>query len=240
VPSKKHPVQDHADAFRVEMVHEGHEVLRRAVAAGGREIARGLVSPGSVERVLRDGHQFHMGETEFLDVGGEPGRQFAVGEKPPFVLGNARPGAQMHLVDAHRPLQGVLRTAHAHPFRIAPVVGGEVRDPGSGAGADLGLEGEGVGLFHPIAVDLGNEMVFVGLVHPGAGDEALPDAAVQTLHQVGVGVPSVEFADDGDPACVGCPDREGHSLHALLRAQVRPQLFPDPLVAALAVEMKVQ
>src|SRR6202011_1001088 len=46
-----HPVQNHADALLVELVDKLHQVLGRAVAAGGREVARGLVAPGAEERV---------------------------------------------------------------------------------------------------------------------------------------------------------------------------------------------
>ncbi len=42
-----HPVENDADAVLVQVVDQVHEVLRRAVAAGGREVAGGLVAPGA-------------------------------------------------------------------------------------------------------------------------------------------------------------------------------------------------
>ena len=49
------PIDDHADAPPVEPIHEFHEVPWGAVAACGREQADGLITPGAVERMLRDG-----------------------------------------------------------------------------------------------------------------------------------------------------------------------------------------
>src|ERR1700726_5296523 len=46
---RRHPVEDDADAALVEVVDQVHEVLRRAVAAGGREEAGHLVPPPAVE-----------------------------------------------------------------------------------------------------------------------------------------------------------------------------------------------
>ena len=59
-----HPVEDHADARAVQRVDQEHEVLRRAVARGRREVARGLVAPRAVERVLDDRHQLDVGEAQ--------------------------------------------------------------------------------------------------------------------------------------------------------------------------------
>src|SRR5262249_49807220 len=49
------PVQNHADSMLVKIVHEKHEVGRRAEAAGGSEVTGGLIAPGTVEGVLHDG-----------------------------------------------------------------------------------------------------------------------------------------------------------------------------------------
>ena len=60
---RRHPVENHADAVLVQVVDQVHEVLRRAVARGGREVSRGLVSPGTVKRMLHDGQELDMGES---------------------------------------------------------------------------------------------------------------------------------------------------------------------------------
>ena len=42
---RRHPVEDDADAVLVQDVDEVHEILRRPVAAGRREVAGALVAP---------------------------------------------------------------------------------------------------------------------------------------------------------------------------------------------------
>ena len=58
-----------------------HEVLRRANRAGGRKIACGLVAPRAVERMLHDGHQFHVREAHLLHIVGQPRSHLPVGER---------------------------------------------------------------------------------------------------------------------------------------------------------------
>src|SRR3989304_3535273 len=74
----RHPIQDHADALLVQSIDEKHEVLGRPVPAGRGEVSGGLVSPGTIEGMLRDRQEFHMGETHFLDIGGKLRSKFPV------------------------------------------------------------------------------------------------------------------------------------------------------------------
>ena len=48
------PIENDADAALMQRVDEGHEILGRAEAAGGGEVADGLISPRAVERMLGD------------------------------------------------------------------------------------------------------------------------------------------------------------------------------------------
>ena len=75
-----HPVEDHADAALVQVLDQEHEVLRRAVAAGGREVAGGLVAPGAVEGVLHHRHELDVGEAHPLAVLGEHRGDLAVAQ----------------------------------------------------------------------------------------------------------------------------------------------------------------
>src|SRR5450432_3755575 len=45
---RRHPVENDADAAAVQVIDEVHQILRRAVARRGREIARGLVAPRAI------------------------------------------------------------------------------------------------------------------------------------------------------------------------------------------------
>ena len=57
---RRDPVHDHADAGAVELVDKIHEVLRRAVAAGGGVVPRHLIAPRPVVGVFRHGQQLHV------------------------------------------------------------------------------------------------------------------------------------------------------------------------------------
>ncbi len=128
-----HPVQDDADAVAVQVVHQKHEILGSAVAAGGGEVAGGLVAPGAVKGVLHDRHKFHVGKAQALDVFGQERGQFPVGEEAVALLRHPPPGAQVHLVDRHGAVQGIGPVAVGHPVAIFPGVV-QVPDDGGGAG----------------------------------------------------------------------------------------------------------
>src|SRR5260370_32758549 len=62
------PIEKDADAGLVAAVDKFHELGGRAVAAGGRKVAEGLVAPGAVEGMFHDGEEFYVGEAEILHV----------------------------------------------------------------------------------------------------------------------------------------------------------------------------
>ena len=63
-----HPIENHADIMLVQIVHQIHEVLRRAVAAGGGKKSQSLIAPGTVIRMFHDRQEFHVGKVHLLHV----------------------------------------------------------------------------------------------------------------------------------------------------------------------------
>src|ERR1700733_11947199 len=63
-----HPIEDHAYAMGMQVVHEVHQILRRAIACRGREIAGRLISPGTVEGMFGDRHELDMRKTQCADI----------------------------------------------------------------------------------------------------------------------------------------------------------------------------
>src|SRR5208282_2859770 len=51
---RRHPVENDGNAVLMQIVHEVHEILRRAVTRRRRKVAGGLISPGTVEGMLHD------------------------------------------------------------------------------------------------------------------------------------------------------------------------------------------
>ena len=234
---RRHPVEDHADAVLVQHVHQVHEVLRRAVARRGREVAGGLVPPRAVERMLGDRHQLHVGEAQPVQVLRQRLRDAAIGGQ--LALGLAAPRAQVQLVDALRGVERVLRAAIAHPVRVAPFV---VERPGARRGGrrHLVVECVGVGAILDVAVP-GGDRVLVRLAalhqrHVGFPDSGLVPARPQ---HVDAASPVVPVADDRDLARVGGPHREMRSTrlaqlapHSPVERRVGP--FPEEIDVLLA------
>ena len=191
------------------MVHEEHEVLGRAVAARGREVAEGLVAPGAVERVLHERQELDVGEAHLLDVVGEERRRFAVGEEPVPLLRDPTPRSEMDFVDRDRRLEAVRVLPRRHPVPVAPFVV-QVPDDGRGPRRDLPEEGVGVALLRGAAADLRGDEVLVHRAFFEAGDETFPDARAVPSRSEGVAarLPAVEIADDRNALGVRRPDGE--------------------------------
>src|SRR5690554_1418512 len=77
----RHPVKKHANAVLMTMIDKVAEVVRRAEAAGRRKIARSLVTPGLIQRMLADWHQLDMGVAHPLDVLHQTMSDFPIVEK---------------------------------------------------------------------------------------------------------------------------------------------------------------
>src|SRR5690606_29250540 len=97
------PVQNHADAVTVQDIDEVHEVLRAAVTRRRREIARSLIAPRPVERVLGNGQQLDVREALLPDVVGQLMRSIAIAQKVAARI--ASPGTEMNLIDGDRSVE---------------------------------------------------------------------------------------------------------------------------------------
>ena len=58
----RNPIQNNAYFAAMEGIYQIGKVLCRPITGGGRIIAGHLISPGTVERMLRNPHKLHMGE----------------------------------------------------------------------------------------------------------------------------------------------------------------------------------
>ncbi len=133
---RRHPVENDRNALSVHHVHEVHEVVRRAVTRGRREVAGTLIAPRIVERILGHGHQLHAVVAE---VGNVPtqliGKRAVVVEIAVFA---PPPRAEVDLIDVQRAVVG--RPLRGKIGRVAPVVTREVVELARRAGPCLGVE----------------------------------------------------------------------------------------------------
>ena len=190
-----HPVHDDADAGLVALVHKIHEVVRRAIARGGGEVAGDLIAPGAVERMLGQGHALDVGVAHLLDIGHQLVGQLPVGIEVPVLM--ALPRAHVHLVDIDgRGVRQVL-AAPVHPAAVVPFVAGKIEGLGGVGRPGLGVESVGVSLVQELAV-LRVDRILIRIVLLHAGNKALPYACFIPLHDIRIPTPAVELAHDGD------------------------------------------
>jgi hypothetical protein len=215
VPRKvpRHPVEQHADAERVQVRDELAELVLIAVAARGREVPRALITPRIVERVLGDRQQLHVREAEVADVRAELAPELAVAQE--LARRTAAPRSEMHFVDRHRLAQPIARVAPRHPVVVAPTeTRALARDAGSG-GPVLEPHAVRVALEPELMPVAREDLVLVELARLEVRDEQLPDARIAAhAHRVIASVPVVERPDHADALGIGGPDRESEALHA--------------------------
>ena len=199
----RHPVHDHADVVAVQAVNEIGEVLRSAIAGGRRKVARDLIAPGGIIRILHQGHQLDMGIAHLLAVFRQHVRQIAI---LGALVAEGLPGAGMQLVDAHRAVHKIALFPLFHVGPVCPVIV-VIIDHGGGIAAVLSPGGEGVALPGKVSVCLCHS-IFVEPAETDVFHKSDPNAAFNPLHGSCGGIPAVEVTDDAYAACVRRPHDE--------------------------------
>src|SRR3989304_2954440 len=144
----------------MEHVDKVHQILRRSVAAGRREVSGGLITPRTVEGMLGERQELDVGEAHLLCVLRQPRCYLSIAERAIGFLGYAPPGPQMDLIDTHGGLQGVATSPGLHPVFVAPLVV-KVPDHRSGARRRFVMECKRVGLVGPIAAMSRGDVILV-------------------------------------------------------------------------------
>ena len=238
---RRSPIKQNAEAGLMAAVDESHELFWSAVAAGGGKVAKRLVAPGAIERMLHDGEKFDVSVAEFFDVGNELVAEFRVGEPAVVILGNASPGAEMHFVDGDWRLEPIFLSAVLYPVGIFPLMNVETSDNRAGVGPKLGAEGVGIG-FERKHVDGGaKDFIFVDGAFVELWNENFPDAGrAARAHGMDATVPVIEIADDTDAPGAGRPDSEVNAANAFESNEMRAEFVVSVVVAAFSHEMEIE
>ena len=233
------PVQNDADACLVELIHEGHEVLGRAVTAGGGKVTGDLIAPAAVEGILSDGQQLHMGVAHILYVRDQFVGQLGV------IIGYAvvgilhLPAAGLQFINGHRAVDDIPLVLVLDPGGVAPGVALDIIALAAVGGAGLGVECVGVGLVDQFICRAG-DAVFVDIKLFDAGYEPFPDAVRDFFHRVFAGCPAVEVAHDGNGLGVRCPNAEHHAGLPILLTQMGAKVAVSFLIVALFKQINGQ
>ena len=197
----------------MEGVDQLHQPRRIAEAACRGKIARHLIAPGEIERMLHHRQQLHMGIPHLLDIGGHFIRHALIGVEPALFVQLPRP--QMHFIDADRALIGIVRRARRHPLFVLPAVFFEVKGLAGGLGPRFGMKRVRICLHLPPR--RAADGVFIGGVLLDARYAHRPDAVV-VLHGIFQVIPIVEIPHDADRPRVRRPYGKVVSTLAGVRA----------------------
>ena len=182
-----------------------------AVARRRCEVARRLIAPRPVVRVLHHRHQLHVGEAGPLEVVGELHGDGAV------ATGFVTPGTEVHLVGRDRGVVAVTCRPLRHPLTVAPLVV-EVGDHRRRAWWLLGGEGERVALVEHRTAG-GDDAVLVAAPDAGRRDAPGPDAGRRRRERAAIARPAVEVTDHRDRAGGRCPHPKDRAVRIGMRAE---------------------
>ena len=234
-----HPIENHPDAALMEQVNQEHQILGRAVAARRRIVTGRLVTPRAVKGMLHEGKELDMGEAHPLDVVGELGRQFAVGQPAIALLRHAHPGADVDFVNGNGAGQLLAQAARGHPLAVGPLVV-EVPNHRGGFGRGFLPNAAGVGLVHSVAVLLGADVILVEGAWAQLRDETRPDAGLADgLQRMLRLAPIIEIAHDEHLLGVRRPHGKVRAAFTVVPGQVRAEFAIDSTVRAFAKAMQV-
>ena len=173
---ERHPIEDYSQPMLVQMVHEVHQVLRRAVAAGGREKAGRLVAPRTVKRMFRQGQQLDVREAQLAGVRRQLRRQLPVGQPATAFFRQAHPRAEMNLVDRNGPGAPAMLASFFQPLAIAPVVV-QVPHYRGRARRQFGVKRKRVSFLHHLAGRSAQPELVIGSAQDG-GHKRFPYARI--------------------------------------------------------------
>ncbi len=235
------PVDEDPDACLVQPVDQIAEVVGGAVARGRRVEPGHLITPGTGERMLRDGEELNVGETEVTEVSGQGLGRLAVSQGPPPATGvlGQPPRAQVAFIDRHRGMQQVGGLLAGEPFCVLPFVPA-LGDNTRRGRRHLGGEGERVRAQTRLPM-LAHHLELVARARSDPGQEDLPDpGAAQHSHRVQAAVPAVEVTCNPHRTGARRPDGERRTRHPLVHPHLRSEMPPQPLVPALGQQVQVK
>ncbi len=125
---RRHPIHEHADARLMQAIDEAHEVLRRAVPRGGREMPQDLIAPRAIERMLRHADQLDVRVAHVDHIRNQLIGQLVPGEERGLAMPGAAPRAGMQFINGDRRAQRIPVAPAVEPLGVAPAVAVDVGD----------------------------------------------------------------------------------------------------------------
>ena len=196
------------------VIDEVHEIVWRAKSACGGEIASGLITPASIERVLGDRHELQVRIAHLLAIFDQHVSQFAVAEINSIRLRGATPRAEMDFINRDRLFRPIGCLATLSPFDIVPLKVTEIVNNRRRLRSHLAGECVRVRLFDHVSLRSADSVLVCRSVCDPL-NKACPDSGTTTVEPEFAMFPMRLIAEDRDFASIWCPNCESSSVHAI-------------------------
>ena len=227
----RYPVENNTNVVLMHRIHKIAEVIRRSVSCSRCVIARHLIAPGLVERMLHHWHQFYMGVAELFDVRSQHRSDLAVVIKFTAIV-RFFPGAKMHFINRNRRFVALCDTTLLHPVLILPGIFSKINHNTRIVRTQLCCIRVWI-RFQIRQTALCLNFIFIDVARANTGDKEFVDPGLQKIHLICSSVPVIEVSDNADTDRIRCPDCEVNTTDAVDFYRVCTQLLIDGITDAV-------
>ena len=227
----RYPVENNTNVVLMHRIHKIAEVIRRSVSCSRCVIARHLIAPGLVERMLHHWHQFYMGVAELFDVRSQHRSDLAVVIKFTAIV-RFFPGAKMHFINRDRRFVALCNATLFHPVLVLPRIFSKINHNTRIVRTQLCRICVRI-RFQIRQTAPGLDFVLIDVARADTRNKEFVDPGLQKIHLICSSVPVIEVSDNADTDRIRCPDCEVNTTDAVDFYRVCTQLLIDGITDAV-------
>ena len=227
----RYPVENDTNVILMHRIHKIAEVIRRSVTCCRCVIARYLIPPGLVKRMLHHWHQFYMGVAELFHIRSQHRSDLTVVIKFTAIV-RFFPGAKMHFINRNRRFVALCDTTLLHPVLILPGIFSKINHNTRIVRTQLCCIRVWI-RFQIRQTALCLNFIFIDVARANTGDKEFVDPGLQKIHLICSSVPVIEVSDNADTDRIRCPDCEVNTTDAVDFYRVCTQLLIDGITDAV-------
>lgn len=232
---RRYPVQDYADLIAVQGIDQILKVLRRSVTCRRCKISRYLIPPRTVERMLCNTHQFHMGIFHFFKVFHNTVGKFTVIIKSVrSPVGMLHKRSDMALINCHRLFIRIFLRPFFHPHRVRPFQSGKVGDHRRGTRSELRIICERIRLIKLSPVMRVDQKFIHISDFCFRNKRSINSDITQALHITSFFIPSVKASEYMHGCRMRGPYTKINACLPVLHTRMRTQLLVNIIVRTLS------
>ena len=227
----RYPVENNTNVVLMHRIHKIAEVIRRSVSCSRCVIARHLIAPGLVERMLHHWHQFYMGVAELFDVRSQHRSDLAVVIKFTAIV-RFFPGAKMHFINRDRRFVALCNATLFHPVLVLPRIFSKINHNTRIVRTQLCRICVRI-RFQIRQTAPGLDFVLIDVARADTRNKEFVDPGLQKIHLICSSVPVIEVSDNADTDRIRCPDCEVNTTDAVDFYRMCTQLLIDRIADAI-------